>query len=94
MSFWEEIKRRKVVRVAVAYSVAAWLIVEIVVTVKAPLNLPEWMDTFVIVLVMAGFPLVLILSWAYDLTSAGIVRTKHLESTNETSRQPIATDTR
>ena len=94
MSFWEEIKRRKVVRVAVAYSVVAWLLVEIVVTVKAPLNLPGWMDTFVIILVLVGFPLALILSWAYDLTSTGIVRTKHLESITETSQQSMATKTR
>jgi adenylate cyclase len=93
MSFWEEVKRRKVVRVAVVYSVVAWLLVEIVVTVEAPLNLPGWMDTFVIVLVVAGFPLALILSWAYDLTSTGIERTKHLESNTETSQQSMATKT-
>ena len=67
-------KRRKVVRVAVVYSVVAWLIVEIVTAVEAPLNLPGWMDTFVIVLVLVGFPLALILSWAYDLTPTGIKR--------------------
>ncbi len=80
MSFWQEVKRRKVARVAVVYSVVAWLVVEIVVTVEAPLNLPGWMDTFVIVLVVLGFPLALILSWAYDLTPTGIERTKQLES--------------
>jgi len=93
MSFWEEIKRRKVGRVAVAYAVVAWLLVEIVVTVEAPLNLPGWMDTFVIVLVLAGFPLALILSWAYDLTPTGIERTKHLESITESSQQSMATET-
>ena len=93
MSFWEEIKRRKVVRVAVAYSVAAWLLVEIVVTIKMPLGLPGWLDTFVIVLVLVGFPLILILSWAYDLTSTGIVRTKRLEGITETSRQSMASKT-
>ena len=85
MSFWEEIKRRKVGRVAVAYSVVAWLLVEIVVTIEAPLNLPDWLDTFVIILVLVGFPLALILSWAYDLTPAGIERTKRLESSAEIS---------
>ncbi len=93
MSFWEEIKRRKVGRVAVAYAVVAWLLVEIVVTVEAPLNLPGWMDTFVIVLVLVGFPLALILSWAYDLTPTGIERTKHLESITESSQQSMATET-
>ena len=90
MSFWEEIKRRKVVRVAVAYSVVAWLLVEVVVTVEAPLNLPGWIDTFVIVMVLVGFPLAVILSWAYDLTPTGIERTKHLESTDEISQESTA----
>ena len=91
MSFWEEVKRRKVVRVAVVYSIVAWLLVEIAVTVEAPLSLPGWMDTFVIVLVLVGFPLALILSWAYDLTPTGIKRTKHLESSDEISQQSTAT---
>ena len=90
MSFWEEIKRRKVGRVAVAYAVVAWLLVQIVVTVEAPLSLPAWMDTFVIVLVVIGFPLALILSWAFDLTPTGIERTKRLESSDENSQQSIA----
>ena len=90
MSFWEEIKRRKVGRVAVAYAVVAWLLVEIVVTVEAPLNLPGWMDTFVIVLVLVGFPLALILSWVFDLTSTGIVRTTHLESSDEISEEQVS----
>ena len=90
MSFWEEVKRRKVVRVAVVYSVVSWLLVEIVVTVEGPLNLPGWMDTFVIVLVVVGFPLALILSWAYDLTPSGIERTKHLESSEEVPQESAA----
>ncbi len=93
MSFWEEVKRRKVVRVAVLYTVVAWLLVQLAVTVEAPLNLPDWMDTFVIVLVLVGFPLALILSWAYDLTPTGIERTKHLESITDISRQSMATET-
>ena len=94
MSFWEEIKRRKVVRVAVAYSVAAWLLVQIVVTVKAPLNLPVWVDTFVIVLVLVGFPLALILSWAFDLSPTGIARTKRLKRITETPQQSIVAEAR
>ena len=90
MSFWEEIKRRKVGRVAVAYAIVAWLLIQIVVTVEAPLNLPGWIDTFVIVLVAAGFPLALVLSWAYDLTPTGIERTKQLESSDESSEESTA----
>jgi len=92
MSFWEEIKRRKVARVAVAYLVVAWLLVEVVVTVEEPLGLPGWLDTSVIVLVLVGFPLALILSWVFDLTSVGIIRTKHLESITETSEHSVATE--
>ena len=87
MSFWEEIKRRKVGRVAVAYAIVAWLLVQIVVTVEAPLSLPGWLDTVVIVLALVGFPIALVLSWAYDLTPAGIERTEHLESSDEISRE-------
>ena len=87
MSFLEEIKRRKVGRVAVAYLIVAWLLVEVVVTVEAPLNLPGWLDTVVIVLVMLGFPLALVLSWAYDLTPTGIERTEILENSDEVSQE-------
>ena len=90
MSFWEEFKRRKVGRVTVAYAVFAWILVEVAVTVEAPLNLPGWMDTFVIVLVLVGFPLALVLSWLYDLTPTGIKRTKHLESSAEMSQEQDA----
>ncbi len=90
MSFWKEVKRRKVGRVAMAYSVVAWLLVEIAVTVEAPLGLPGWLDTFVIIVVLVGFPIALILSWAYDLTTSGIERTKRLESADEISQQSTA----
>jgi len=87
MSFWGEIKRRKVGRVAVAYSIVAWLLVEVVVTVEEPLSLPGWLDTSVIILVLVGFPLALILSWVFDLTSTGIVRTNDLDGTGEISQK-------
>lgn len=75
MSFLEELKKRKVIRVAIAYAIVGWGLIEIVSTIEAPLELPGWMDTFVIVLVAIGFPLALVLSWMFDLTSKGIVRT-------------------
>ena len=90
MSLWEELKRRKVVRVAVAYLVVAWLLVQIVVTVEAPLSLPDWMDTAVIVLVVIGFPLALILGWAFDVSPTGINRTSSLEGSGEISRVSTA----
>ena len=75
MSFLGELKQRKVFRVAIAYAVVGWGLVEIVSTIEQPLGLPGWMDTLVIVLVAVGFPLAIVLSWMFDLTSKGIVRT-------------------
>lgn len=74
MSFWGQLKRRKMVQVAAVYAVVAWLLVQIVVAIKAPLNLPGWMDTFVIVCLGIGFPITLIISWAFDVTPEGLVR--------------------
>lgn len=67
MSFLAELKRRKVFQVAVVYAVVAWLLVQIVATIEEPLSLPPWVDTLVIVLFLVGFPLAMVVSWAYDL---------------------------
>jgi hypothetical protein len=72
--FFAELKRRKVFRLALVYLVVAWVLVQIVATVEAPLNLPDWVDTLVIVLLAVGFPVALILSWVFDLTPGGVVR--------------------
>jgi hypothetical protein len=49
MSLWQELQRRKVVRVAAVYAVTAWILVQIVTAIAEPLSLPDWIDTFVIV---------------------------------------------
>ena len=67
-----ELKRRKVFQVAAVYAVVAWLLIEIAATVEEPLSLPGWVDTFVIVILAVGFPIALILSWAYERMPAGI----------------------
>lgn len=66
MSFLAKVKQRKVFQVAVVYAVTAWVIVQIVVTVKAPLNLPGWSDSLVIVILGVGFPVALILAWMLE----------------------------
>lgn len=73
-SFLGELKRRKVFQVAAVYAVVAWLLVQIVVTVEGPLSLPGWFDTVIIVFLAVGFPVAVILSWAYELTPTGVVR--------------------
>ena len=74
MSFLVELKRRKTVQVAAIYVVASWLLVQIVATAKAPLSLPDWVGTLVIVLLIIGFPIALFLRWAFKLTHDSIVR--------------------
>jgi TolB-like protein/cytochrome c-type biogenesis protein CcmH/NrfG len=87
MSFLGEIRRRKVLQVAAIYAVTAWLLVQIVATVESPLRLPDWVDTLVIVLLAVGFPLALILAWAYELTPEGLKRETDLDRSESTARQ-------
>jgi TolB-like protein len=75
-SVWQELKRRNVVRVGVGYAIVAWLLVQVIVSVEGPLNLPSWTDTLVIVLLAVGLVVALILAWAYELTPQGVKRTK------------------
>ena len=76
MSFFGELRRRNVVKVAVAYAIVGWLLVQVADTFFPALQLPEWTVTLVASLVVLGFPLALILSWAYELTPDGMERTK------------------
>ena len=73
-SVWAELMRRNVVKVAAAYAVVGWLLVQVAATFFPALRLPEWTVTLVASLIILGFPLALILSWAYELTPDGMVR--------------------
>jgi hypothetical protein len=70
--FFCELRRRKVYRVAGGYGVVGWLLIQFAVTVFPALTLPVWTARLVIVLVLAGFPIALILAWAFDVSAAGI----------------------
>jgi len=88
-SFLTELKRRNVVKVGIAYAIVAWVLTQIVIAVKSPLHLPEWMDTFIILLLIIGFPIALIITWAFELTPEGIKRT---EPTSNKSNDTVTTD--
>ncbi|MGB5211615.1 MAG: tetratricopeptide repeat protein [Gammaproteobacteria bacterium] len=75
-NFWSELRRRKVVRVAVVYVLVAWLLIQIAEAIFEPLQLPPWSLTFVIVIAALGFPLALILAWALELSPDGLQREK------------------
>jgi TolB-like protein len=70
--FFEEVKRRKVYRVAAAYIIAAGAIIQLASVVFPAWDLPNWALRLVIVLLLIGFPLALVLGWAFDITSHGI----------------------
>src|SRR5213595_3715137 len=71
-NFFEELQRRKVYRVAAAYIIAAGFIIQIGSAVFPAWELPNWALRLVVVLLLIGFPIALILSWAYDVTAQGI----------------------
>lgn len=76
MSLWAELRRRNVVKVAVAYAIVGWLLVQVAGSFFPALRLPEWTVTLVAALVILGFPVALLLSWAYELTPEGVKRTE------------------
>src|SRR5205814_4928433 len=71
-NFFEELQRRKVYRVAAAYIIAAGFIIQIGSAVFPAWELPNWTLRLVVVLLLIGFPIALILAWAYDVTAEGI----------------------
>ncbi len=78
-SVWGELKRRNVVRVAIAYAVVAWLTIEVSATTFPMLKLPEWAATFVTVLLIIGFPVALIFAWAFEMTPEGLKKEKDVD---------------
>jgi len=69
--FYRELKRRKVIRVAIVYTIVAWIIVEASSVMFPGLLLPEWSLRLVIALAIIGFPIALVLAWAFELTPDG-----------------------
>jgi len=76
MSVFEELKRRRVFRVTSTYAVVAWVIMQIGEVVFPALRLPEWVLSTVVILLLIGFPLVIIFAWIFDATPDGIKITK------------------
>jgi len=77
--FFSELKRRNVFKVGVAYAVVAWATLQLASIVSAPLHLPSWFEAFIIVVLVIGFPVALVFSWAYELTPEGVRKTKDVK---------------
>ena len=91
-SLFNELKRRNVFKVAIAYGVVGWLIIQVITSISEPLSLPHWVDTLFIVLVIAGLPIALLFAWAFELTPDGVKKAKDVnleESITQNTGQKI-----
>jgi TolB-like protein/Tfp pilus assembly protein PilF len=75
-NFFSELKRRNVYKVAVTYAVVGWLIAQIATQIFPFLEIPNWIVRLVIVLIAIGFPIALVIAWAFEATPEGIKRTE------------------
>ena len=85
MSLIAELKRRNVFRVGIAYAIVAWLLIEVASVVLPTFKAPEWVLQVCTFLVIFGFPLALILAWAFELTPEGIKREAEVDRTDSTT---------
>jgi hypothetical protein len=93
-SFFTELKRRNVYKVAVAYAVAAWLLIQAASILFPTFDAPPWLMQIFVVILVIGFPAALVFSWAFEITPEGIVRESEVEHgkpiTRRTGRKIVA----
>ena len=89
INFFSELKRRNVYKVAVAYAVVGWLLIQVATQVFPFLDIPNWAIRLVILLTALGFPIALIIAWAFELTPEGIKRTESADAAGQRSRGGI-----
>ena len=91
MSFFGELKRRNVTRVAGVYIVVGWILVQVATALEESIGLPAWFDGLIVALLLIGLPVALIFAWAFELTPEGVVRTEAVPEersiTTETGRK-------
>jgi TolB-like protein/Tfp pilus assembly protein PilF len=78
-NFFAEVKRRNVYKVAVAYAVVGWVIAQVATQIFPFLEIPNWVVRLVIVLIAIGFPIALVIAWAFEATPEGIKRTEDVD---------------
>ncbi len=71
-----ELKRRNVFKVAVAYVVVGWVVMQVADTITPYMNLPEWAGSTVLFFLIVGFPIALFFSWVFELTPEGLKKQK------------------
>src|SRR5438128_11042653 len=78
-NFFAELKRRNVYKVAVAYAVVGWLLVQVTTQVFPIFEIPNWALRLIVLAIIIGFPIALVLAWAFELTPEGIKRTEDVD---------------
>src|SRR5947207_8144669 len=78
-NFFAELKRRNVYKVAVAYAVAAWALAQGIAQVFPVFGVPNWIIQLIVLLIVIGFPIALVLAWAFELTPEGLKRTEDVD---------------
>ena len=87
-NLFAELKRRNVYKVAAAYAIVGWLLIQIAASTFPFLQIPGWATRLVIVLVLLGFPIALVLAWAFEMSPTGIRRTESSKSPDSAARPP------
>ena len=87
MKFFAELKRRNVYKVAVAYAVIGWLLVQVTTQVFPIFEIPNWALRLIVLAIIIGFPIALVIAWAFELTPEGIKRTEDVDPA-VSARQP------
>ena len=82
-NFFAELKRRNVYKVAVAYAVVGWLLIQVATQVFPFFEIPNWAVRLVVLIIVVGFPIALVIAWAFELTPEGIKRTDEISSSQE-----------
>ncbi len=75
-NFFAELKRRNVYKVAIAYAIVAWLLMQVASQIFPFFEIPNWAVRLVVLLLILGFPIALVLAWAFELTPEGLKREK------------------
>ena len=86
MSFIDELKRRNVIKVGIAYVIVAWVVLQIADVLFPILTLPDWAIRLVAGLLIVGFPLALFFAWAFELTPEGIKREREVDRSQSITR--------
>src|SRR5207237_558622 len=85
-NFFSELKRRNVYKVAVAYAVVGWLLVQITTQVFPIFEIPNWALRLILLAIIIGFPIALVIAWVFELTPEGLKRTEDVDRTTAAQR--------